>query len=95
VGIRWYELRIARGALSLFQQGTYAPDATYRWMGSIAMDQAGDIALGCSASSSSVNPSIRYTGRFPGDAAGTMALGEGSIIGGAGSQFSSPNPLSR
>ena len=35
-----------------FQQGTFAPDATYRWMGSIAMDQAGNIALGYSVSSS-------------------------------------------
>ena len=24
---------------TVFQQGTYAPDATYRWMGSVAMDQ--------------------------------------------------------
>jgi hypothetical protein len=87
VGIRWYELRIASGALSLFQQGTYAPDATSRWMGSIAMDQAGDIALGYSASSSSVNPSIRYTGRLAADPANTMAQGEATIIAGGGSQF--------
>ena len=57
----------------VYQQGTYAPDSTYRWMGSIAMDGGGDIALGYSASSTSLNPSVRYTGRVPGDALGTLA----------------------
>ena len=51
VGVRWYELRAAAGALSIFQQGTYAPDSNYRWMGSIAMDAAGNIGLGYSVSS--------------------------------------------
>ncbi|HEY6908517.1 MAG TPA: hypothetical protein VI356_04050 [Myxococcales bacterium] len=86
-GVRWYELRpdVNRN-LSIFQQGTYAPDANFRWMGSIATDQAGDMALGFSVSSSSVHPEIHYTGRLPGDAAGTMTQGEGTIINGAGSQ---------
>src|SRR6185295_6745360 len=48
------------GALS--QEGTYSPDATRRWHGSIAMARQGDIALGYSASSGTVSPSIRYTG---------------------------------
>ena len=71
--VRWYELRGPGGTPSVFQQGTLsASDGTSRWMGSIAMDKAGDIALGYSASSSSVYPSIRYTGRVPGDPLGTM-----------------------
>jgi len=41
VGVRWYELRPSGNNLSLFQQGTYAPDSNYRWMGSIAMDHTG------------------------------------------------------
>jgi len=87
VGVRWYELRVGSGnTLSVFQQGTYAPDSTYRWMGSIAMDQAGDMALGYSASSSNIHPQIRYTGRLVGDPAGTMTQGEATIIAGAGSQ---------
>ena len=66
IGVRWYELRQTTGsAFSLFQQGTFAPDSTYRWMGSAAMDQAGDIALGYSASSSALFPSLRYTARVP------------------------------
>ena len=86
-GVRWYELRPdASHNLSIFQQGTYAPDSNYRWMGSIAMDQSGNMALGFSVSSSSLHPEIHYTGRLAGDAAGTMTQGEGTIINGAGSQ---------
>jgi hypothetical protein len=87
VGLRWYELRPdAAHNLSIFQQGTYAPDSSYRWMGSIAQDQSGDMALGFSVSSSSLHPEIHYTGRLAADAAGQMTQGEGSIINGAGSQ---------
>jgi hypothetical protein len=92
VGVRWYELRVAplssTGNFSVFQQGTFSPaDGTYRWMGSAAMDQAGDIAVGYSASSSSIHPAIRYTGRAPGDPAGTMGT-EASLLEGSGSQIS-------
>src|SRR5712692_4671762 len=60
VGIRWYELRSpnAAGGASVYQQGTYSPDSVSRWMGSIAMDKIGDIAVGYSVSSSSTFPSI-------------------------------------
>src|SRR6059058_4537116 len=73
VGIRWYEVRIPRnGSPDIYQQGTYAPDDTttnplWRWMGSIAEDKNGDIALGYSASGPNDYPSIRYTGRAAGD----------------------------
>src|SRR5882672_3253781 len=59
-GVRWYELRNPNGAVTVFQSGTFAPDASTRWMGSIAMDQSSDIALGYSVSSSTLFPSIRY-----------------------------------
>jgi hypothetical protein len=86
VGVRWYELRgPLNGAFALYQQGTFAPDSTYRWMASAAMDAVGDIAIGYSASSSSVFPSIRYTGRTPSDALGTMRA-ETSMLAGSGSQ---------
>jgi len=54
-------------------------------MGSVGMDSAGNIAMGYSASSSSINPGIRYTGRLEGDALGTMQA-EANIINGTGSQ---------
>jgi len=85
VGVRWYEIRSPNATPTVFQQGTFSPDSQYRWMGSIAMDQSGDIAVGYSASSSSNFPAVRYTGRVPSDPAGTMES-ENSIIEGTGSQ---------
>jgi hypothetical protein len=86
VGVRWYELRLSGGTPSVYQQSTYAPDTTYRWMGSIAMDKVGNMALGYSASSSSVHPQIRFTARLAGDTLNSMTQGEGTITAGAGSQ---------
>jgi Divergent InlB B-repeat domain len=71
-GIRWYELQQTQGNFGVYQQGTYAPDSSYRWMGSIAMDKLGDIALGYSVSSAAMSPSIAYTGRVPSDPLGQM-----------------------
>jgi len=90
-GVRWYEIRSPSGTPVIFQQGTYSPDSNSRWMGSIAMDKVGDIALGYSVSSSSLFPSIRFTGRVPTDSLGTLEA-ENTILNGAGSQL--PN-LSR
>jgi hypothetical protein len=84
--VRWYEIRNPNGTPSVYQQGTLGTgDGIHRWMGSIAMDKFGNIALGYSASSSSVYPSIRFTGRLSTDALGTMQT-ENSIIAGTGSQ---------
>ena len=85
--VRWYEIRTPNTP-TVFQQGTYAPDATYRWMPSIAMDKVGDIAVGYSASSSSITPAIRYAGRVPTDAAGTLQA-EVTLQAGGGSQTGS------
>ena len=85
-GIRWYELRNTSGTWSIYQQGSYSPDATHRWMGSIAMNGQGQIAIGYSASSSTMYPAIRYTGRLATDALGTMGQGEGTLHAGTGAQ---------
>lgn len=88
-GIRWYELRNTGGAgWTVNQQGNYAPDANSRWMGSIAMDAVGNIALGYSVTGAAVFPSIRYTGREKTDALNTMRLVESGIAVGGGSQTS-------
>jgi len=79
---RWYEFRSPNNNLtnlSLYQGGTFAPDATYRFMGSLAMDKAGDIALGYSRSSSTLFPDIYFTGRVPTDSPGTLE-GEAVIV---------------
>jgi hypothetical protein len=88
-GARWYEIRRdENGAYSIYQQGTYDPgDGVHRWMGSIAMDKKGNMALGYSVvNGTTVFPGIRYTGRLAGDPLGQMTLGEGTIINGAGVQ---------
>ena len=67
------------------EQGTFSSKTTNFWMGSIAMDKNGDIALGFSASSSARYPSIAYTGRMPADPLGTMESTK-IVFAGGGSQ---------
>jgi hypothetical protein len=86
VGIRWYELRKTNAGWFIYQQSTYAPDTMNRWMGSIAMDSAGNIGLGYSVSDANEYPSIRYTGRMCHDPRGIMTLAETTIFSGTGSQ---------
>jgi len=84
--VRWYEIRTPNGTPTVFQQGTLsAVDGISRWMGSIAMDKQGNIALGYSASSAALFPSIRYTGRLATDALGVMQT-ENIVQAGGGSQ---------
>jgi hypothetical protein len=85
-GIRWYELRKqGGGAWSIFQQGTHSPDTAHRFMGSIAMDEAGNIALGYTVSSASIFPSLRAATRAPTDPVGTLQP-EITLKAGTGSQ---------
>ncbi|MFA8300364.1 MAG: PKD domain-containing protein [Hyphomicrobiales bacterium] len=81
-GIRWYELRNTGSGWSIHQQGTYAPnDGLGRWVGSIAMDANGNIALGYSVSGDNLYPSIRYCGQSAGapSGLGIMDIAETSI----------------
>ena len=87
-GVRWYEIQNPSGTPTVAQQSTFAPDSSYRWMGSIAMDQSGDMAVGYSVSSSSLNPAIRYAGRIPTDPASTLEA-EVNVVSGTGSQTGS------
>lgn len=91
-GIRWAELRNIGGSWFLHQTGTYGPDdGENRWMGSLAMDGDGNIALGYSVSSASTFPSVRYVTRRDGDPAGMMTGAEVELIAGGGSQTSNSN----
>ena len=90
VAVRWYEFR-AQGLgttnLSLYQSGQTPDDGEFRWMGSGAMDQMGDIAVGYSRSSAASGdyPSIYYAGQTAGDPLGTTET-EALIKQGSGSQ---------
>ena len=87
---RWYEFQAASGStsVSLHQSGQTPDDGEYRWMGSVAKDQFGDIALGYSRSSGAAGdfPSIYLSGQTAGESLGTTDA-ESLIFRGSGSQF--------
>jgi len=86
-GVRWYEIRNPSAPL-IYQQSTVIdPDVDY-WLGSIAMDKTGNIALGFSASSHTVFPSVYVAGRAPTDPAGAM-FGPLVLLNGSGVQVNS------
>ena len=87
-GVRWFELRKTGSAWSLYQQGTYAPGTINRWMGGIAMDGSGNIALGYNVSDSTTYPGIRYAGRLATDTLGTLPQGEHTLVNGTASNNS-------
>ena len=92
VAVRWYEFRAPEGStnLTLYQSGQTPDDGHYRWMGSIAMDKQGDIAIGYSRSSAAAGdyPSIYFSGQEAGGERGVTAR-EALIKQGGGSQLQS------
>jgi hypothetical protein len=94
VTMQWAQLNVTGGVISTTpaQQQIYSPDtALHRWMGSIAADVQGNVALGYSTSNgTSPNfPSIAYAGRLAGDPANTLPQTEAQLIAGGGSQMAS------
>jgi hypothetical protein len=87
-GIRWIELQNTGAGWSIHQESTFSPaDGRHRWMGSIAMNGYGDIALAYSVSDgTSTFPSIWATGRLAGDPLNMMTLDEVILHTGLGSQ---------
>ncbi len=85
IGIRWYQIGFPPGGAALQQQGTIASAAESRWMGHIAIDKAGNIAVGYNVASSDTPPGFRYTGREAVDAPGRMHREE-VIVNGTGVQ---------
>jgi len=86
-GVRWYELRVDKHrALSLYQQGTYAPEGFYRWMASPAMDKHGNIGIGYSFGGTPHFAGQRFAGRRMNDPKGTLTLGETVLVEGEAAQ---------
>jgi hypothetical protein len=104
IGVRWMEItapikKVAPTALKVYQQGTFAPNGDWRWMGSVARDKAGDILLGYSKScgdtcpgGTPTFPSIAIAGRKKNDPIGLGKLeAEVKVVTGAGSQPDTSN----
>ena len=75
----------ARSSTTPVQQQLYpsASDGVHRWMGSLAVDQNGDMALGYSVANATTNPDIRYAGRLAGDTLGTLPQTETTMLHGS------------
>ena len=89
-GVKWYEVRkYPEGEWEIYQEGTFAPDdGNNRWMGSVAMNDNGDIALGYSVSGPLTYPSIRFAGQLAGASMGlgVLDIEETTILHGEKSQ---------
>ena len=87
--VRYYQVKVTGGSVeaSATQSFTYSPDAAvFRFMPSVAVDRAGDMAIGYSASSATLKPAIRYAARLAGDPVNSITQTEQSLIEGTGSQ---------
>jgi hypothetical protein len=86
-GVRWYEFRLNRHRDPvLYQQGTYAPDALYRWMASIGMDRKGNIGVGYSFGGGTNFAGQRFAARLAGDPKGQLTLKETVLVEGKAAQ---------
>jgi len=86
-GVRWYEFRVGRDRnVTLYQHGTYAPDNLYRWMGSPAIDRAGNIGIGYSFGGLPNFAGQRFAGRLAKDPPGQLTLKENVLVEGQASQ---------
>jgi hypothetical protein len=86
-GVRWYEFRIGKARnITLHQQGTYAPDALYRWMASPAIDGLGNIGIGYSFGGTPHFAGQRFAGRLAKDPLGQLTLKETVLVEGEGAQ---------
>src|SRR5579859_4369763 len=90
--VRYYQVKVTGGTVeaNASQSFTYSPDATvFRFMPSVAVDRAGDMAIGYSATNATLNPAIRYAGRLAGDPVNSITQTEQSLIEGTGTQSGS------
>jgi hypothetical protein len=86
-GVRWYEFDVdRRRAVTLRQQGTYAPDGDYRWMASPAVDARGNIAIGYSFGGPTRFAGQRLAGRLVDDPKGRLTLRESVLVEGEAAQ---------
>ncbi len=97
-GIRWFEMRRMNDSFSVFDQGTHnltpgnGASGLNNWMGSIAQDNQGDIALGFSQAGTTQRADIKIAGRTNNVAnSGVLNEGEALMYAAGGSQTSTSN----
>jgi hypothetical protein len=88
---RWYQVDVTGGtiAANATQATTWDPDGANvinRFLPSLAVDRAGNMALGYSTSSSTTKPAIKYAGRLATDPLETFSQTEQVLIQGTGTQ---------
>ena len=83
-GAQWAQINVTGGnvALTPVQEQIYnnGADGLNRFMGSLAVDHNGDMALGFTASSSTEAPDIRYVGRLATDPLNTLPQTEVTML---------------
>lgn len=86
--VRYYQVNVTNGSIAstTTQAATHNPDTMNRFMPSVAVDRAGDMAIGYSTSSSTSFPAIKYAGRLAGDVLNAIAQTETTLINGTGTQ---------
>ena len=88
---RWYQINVTGGTVAdpILQAATWDPDnanVISRFMPSVAVDRAGNMALGYSTSNSTTKPAIKYAGRLSTDPLNTLGQTEQVLIQGTGTQ---------
>jgi len=85
---RFYQVTVTGGVVApaTVQAFTFSPDARHRFVPSVAVDRAGNMAMGYSVSSGSLNPALRYAGRLATDPPNAITQTETSLIEGGGTQ---------
>ena len=75
--VRWYQFNMTGNTIPATpaqqQDWNNGADGLFRWMPSINVDWQGNVAIGYSTSSTTLNPGIRYAGRLAGDPPNNMA----------------------
>lgn len=92
--VRWYQVDVTGGTVAAndVQGATFDPDAAntfFRFMPALAVDRAGNLAIGYTKSNSVTNPQLKYAGRLAGDPLNTLGQTEQTLIDGTGSQSGS------
>ena len=90
--VRWYQFNMTGNTIpstpAQQQDWNNGADGLFRWMPSINVDRQGNVAIGYSTSSRTLNPEIRYAGRLASDPPNNMSQGEATLITAGGHQTS-------